>query len=137
MQLAEPTLQNLIAGIAKTMALGVGFRMVIGATRQGVHWLQDDPEERLRLGEMIRITNSRLVWIWWSLNPPRESIDLLFCCHRRNDTEDSTPPPCESRFAPGENRGPPPDASDDRFTGSDDGPSSDGHQPESSAAATK
>jgi len=53
MQLAEPTFQNLIEGIEKIMAVGVGFRMVIGATRQGVHWLQDDREERLPLGEMI------------------------------------------------------------------------------------
>ena len=86
---------------------------------------------------MIRITNSRLVRISWSLNPPSVPIDLLFCCHRRNYTEDSTPPPSEIRFAPRDNRGPPPDASDDGSAGSDDGQSSDGHQPESSAAAAK
>jgi len=64
-------------------------------------------------------------------------MDLLFCCHRRNDTEDSTPPPGEIRFALRDNRGPPPDASDDRSAGSDEGQSSDGHQPESSTAAAK
>jgi len=64
-------------------------------------------------------------------------MDLVFCCHRRNDTENSTPPPGGIRFAPRDNRGPPPDASDDGSAGSDDGPSSDGHQPESSAAAAK
>ena len=111
--------------------------MLIGATRQGTCLLQDDPEEALPLAEMIQITNSRLVRIWSFLNPPREPIDLLFCCHRRNDTEDSTPPPGEIRFAPRDNWGPPPDTVDDRSAGSDVGESSDGHQPESSAAAGK
>ena len=64
-------------------------------------------------------------------------MDLLFCCHRGNDTVDSTPPPDEIRFAPCENWGPPLDSSEDGSAGSDDRPSSDGHQPESSAAAAK
>jgi len=136
-ELTEPTFLNLVAGIDKTMAPGVGFRMHIGTTRQGTGLLQDDPVELLPLAEMIRITNSRLVRIWWALNPPSKPMDLLFCCHRRNDRENSTPPPGEIRFAPCDNRGPPPDASDDGSTGSDDGQSSDGHQPESSAAAAK
>jgi len=106
MELTEPTIPNLLAGIVKTMAPGVGFRMLIGATRQGTRLLQDDPVEQLPLGEMIRITNSRLVRIWLSLNPPSAPMDLLFCLHRRNDTEDSTPPPGEIRFAPRDNRAP-------------------------------
>jgi len=105
-ELTEPTFPNLLAGIDKTMAPGVGFRMLIGTTRQGTRLLQDDQEEPMALAEMIRITNSRLVRIWWSLNPPSKPMDLLFCCHRRNDTEDSTPPPGEIRFAPGDNRAP-------------------------------
>jgi len=127
MELTEPTFPHLLVGIDKTMAPGVGFRMLIGATRQCRRLLQDDPEERLPLAETIRITNSRLVRIWWSLNPPSEPMDLLFCCHRRNDTEDSTPPSSEIRFALRDNRGPPPDASDEGSAGSDDGQSSDGH----------
>jgi len=137
MELTEHTFPNLLAGINKTMAPGVGFRMVIGTTGQGKRLLQDDPEEPLPLVEMIRIINSRLVPIWWSLNPPSEPMDLLFCCHGRNDTEDSTPPRGEIRFAPRDKRGPPPDGSDDGSAGSDDGQSSAGHQPESSAAAAK
>jgi len=86
---------------------------------------------------MIRITNSRLVRIGWSLNPPSEPMDLLLRCHRRNDTEDSTPPPGEIRFAPRDNRGPHPDASYEGSAGSDDGHSSYCHQPESSAGAAK
>jgi len=70
MELTEPTFPNLLVGIDKTMTPGVGFRMLIGTTRQGTRLLQDDPEEPLPLAEMIRITNSRLVRIWWSLNPP-------------------------------------------------------------------
>ena len=65
MELTEPTFLNLLAGIDKTMAPGIGFRMLIGGTRlgQGTCQLQDDPEELLPLAEMIRITNSRLVRI--------------------------------------------------------------------------
>jgi len=137
MELTEPTFPNLQAGIDKTMALGVGFRMLIGTTRQGLRLRQADPEKPLPLAEMIPITNSRLVRIWWSLNPPSERIDLLFGCHRRNDMEDSTPAPRKIWFAPRDNRGPPPDASDDGSASSDDGQSSDGYQPESSAAAAK
>jgi len=137
MELTQSTFPNLLAGIDKTKAPGVGFRMHIGVTRQGTHLLQDYPEEPLPLAEMIRITNSGLVRIWLSLNAPSEQMDLLFCCHRRNDTEDSTPPLIEIRFAPRDNRGPPLDASDDASAGSDDGQSSDSGQPESSAVATK
>ena len=106
MELTEHTFPNLPAGIDKTMAPGVGFRMLIGTKRQGRRLLQDKPEEPLPLAEMIRITHSRLVRIWWSLNPPSEPTDLLFCCHRRNDTEDSTPPSGEIRFAARNNRDP-------------------------------
>jgi len=137
MELTEPTFPNLLAGIDKAMALGGGFHMLIAATRQGTRLLQNAPEEPLPLAEMIRITNSRLVRIWWSLNPPSEPIDLLFCCYRSNDTEDSTPPPGEIRFAPRDNWGPSPASSDDGSAGSDIGQSSDRHQPESSAAAAK
>jgi len=44
-ELTEPTFPNLLAGIDKTMASGVGFCMRIGTTRQGTRLLQDDPEE--------------------------------------------------------------------------------------------
>jgi len=64
-------------------------------------------------------------------------MDLLVCYHRRNDTEDSTPPPGQIRFAPRDNRGPPRDTSDDWSACSHNGQSSDGHQQESSAAAAK
>jgi len=137
MELTEGTFPNLLPGIDKTMAPGVGFRMLIGTRRQGTRLLQDDPEGLLPLADMIRITNSRLVRIWLSLNPPSKAMDLLFCCHRINNTEDSTPPPGKIWFAPCDNQGPPQGASDDGSAGSDDGQSADGHQPESSAAAAK
>jgi len=58
MELTESSFPNLLAGIDKTMAPGVGFRMLIGTTRQGTGLLQDNAEEPLPLAEMIRITNS-------------------------------------------------------------------------------
>jgi len=53
MELTEPTFPNLLVGIDKTMAAGVGFRMLIGAMRQGTRLVQDNPEERLPRAEMI------------------------------------------------------------------------------------
>jgi len=53
MELTEPIFPNLLVGIDKTMALRVGFCMLIGPTRQGTRLLQDDPEEPLPLAEMI------------------------------------------------------------------------------------
>jgi len=58
MELTEPTFPNLLGGIDKTMAPGVGYRMLIGITRQGTSLLQHDPEEPLTVAEMIQITNS-------------------------------------------------------------------------------
>jgi len=137
MQLTEPTFQNLLAGIDKATGPGVRFRMLSGTTREGTRLLQHHPQKPLLLAEMIRITNSLLVQIWWSVNPPREPMHLLFCYYHRKDTPDSTPPLGEMRFAPHDNGGPPPDASDHGSASSHDGPSSDGHQPESPAAAGK
>ena len=113
LELTEPTFSNLLVGIDKTMTSGVGFHMLIGATGQGTCLLQDDPEVPLPLAEMIRITNSRLVPIWWSLNLPSEPMDLLFCCYRSNDTEDSACPPRKMRFALRDNWGPTTDTSDE------------------------
>jgi len=53
MELTEAPFPNLLAGIDKAVAPGVGFRMLIGTTRQGTRLLQADPEEPLPLAEMI------------------------------------------------------------------------------------
>jgi len=137
MELTEPTISKLLAGIDTPIAPGVGFRMFIGATRQDTRLMQDDTEEPLPLAEMIRITNSRLVRIWWSLNPPSKPRDLLFCCHRRNDTEDSAPRPGEILFAAHDHRSTASDPWDDGSAGRDDAQSLDGYQPETSTAAAK
>ena len=108
--------------------------MRVGATGWGTPLLRDDPEDALPLAEMIRIANSRHVRIWWFLNPPSEPIDLLFCAHRSTNTEDSTPTPGDLWFDLQDNWGTP---SDEEWPSSDEQPNSDGHLPESSAAATK
>ena len=53
MELTEHTFPNLLAGIDKAMVLGVGFGLLIGATRQGTPLLLDNPEEPLPLPQMI------------------------------------------------------------------------------------
>ena len=115
-------------GIDKTMALGVGFCLLIGATGQHTRLLQDDPEEPQRVAPMIGITNIRLVRIWWFLNTPSKPINLLVCCHGRNETEESILPPGSIWLAPHDNRGRPPDNANDVSASSDDGQSPDGHR---------
>jgi len=134
MELTEPTIANLLAGIDRILSRGFGYRMLVGPTGQGTRLLQDDPEEPLPLTEMIQITNSRHVRIWWSMNPPGELMDLLFCAHCSTNTDDSTPAPGDLQFDPRDNQGTP---SDEEWPSSDEEPSSDGHQPELSAAAAK
>ena len=58
MELTEPTIANLLAGIDRILSRGFGYRILVGGTGQGTRLLQDDPEEPLPLAEMIRITNS-------------------------------------------------------------------------------
>jgi len=132
MELTEPTLANLLAGTDRILSRGFRYRMLLGATGQGTRLLRDDLEEPLLLAEMIRITNSRHVRIWWSLNPPSEPMDLLFCAHHSTNTEDSTPAPGGLWFDPRDNRGTP---SDEKWPSSDEELNSDGHQPVSDVAA--
>jgi len=53
MELTKLIFQNLEAAIDKRMAPGVGFPMLIGATRQCLRLLQDDREEPQPLADMI------------------------------------------------------------------------------------
>jgi len=91
---------------------------------QGTRLQRDNPEEPLPLAEMIRITNSRHDRICWSLNPPREPIDLLCCAYRSTNTEDSTTAPGDAWFDPHNHRGTP---SDEEWPSSDEEPNSNGH----------
>ena len=109
MELTEPTLANLLASIDRIISCGFGYRILVCATGPGPRLLRDNPEEPLPLAEMIRTINSRHVRIWWSLNPPSEPMDLLFCAHRSTNTEDSTRAPGDLRFDPRDNRGTPSD----------------------------
>jgi len=126
---------NLLAGIDKILSGGFGYHMLVGVKRHATGLLQDNPEERLPLAEMIRITNGRHVRPWWSLNPPSEPMDLLFCAHRSTNTEDSTPAPSDLWFVPCDTNWSTP--SDVAWPSSNEEPNSDGHLPESSAAAAK
>jgi len=134
MEPTEPNLANLLAGIDRILSRGFRYLMLVGATGKGIRLLREDPEEQLPLAEMICITNSRHDRIWWSLNPPSEPRDLLFCAQSSTNTEDSTPAPGDLRFDPRNNRGTP---SDEEWPSSDVEPNSDGHQQESSAAGAK
>jgi len=134
MELAKPTLANLLAGIDRILSRGFEYRMVVGERGQGTRLLRDHPEEPLLVAEMIRITNGSHVRIWWSLNPPSEPMDLLFGAHLSTNTEDSTPAPGDLQFDPRDNQGTP---SEEQWPSSDEEPNSDGHRPELSAAAAK
>ena len=134
MELTEPTLANLLAAIDRILSCGFGYRMLIGTTGQDRGLLRADPEKPLPLAEIIRITNSRHVRIWWSVNPPSKPMDLPFCAHHSTNTKDSTPAPGDLWFDPHDNRGTP---SDEEWPSRDEELNFDGHPPESSTAAAK
>ena len=141
MELTEPTRANLLAGVDRVLAHGHGYRFLVGTTRWGTQLLQEDPEEPLPLAEMIPISSSRHVRIWWSMNPANEPMNLLFCAHRATDIEEGTPLPGSTNFAPRNNCGTPPDESagsdNDENLDDENQDDDDGNQPESSATAVK
>ena len=94
--------------------------------------LRNDPDEQLRLGEMVPVRSDRDVGIWWSTNILNESIDQLFYDHRQTADEDETPSPVNLSFSRRNNRGPSPDKLQ-----SSDNSSEDGMNPESSTVAAK
>ena len=117
--------------IDTVLARGYRYRLFVGATRQGTRMLLDDPEEPLPVDEMISIGNSRHVHMWWSMDSPSEPMNLL-CCGHRPRREGGTPPPGAVYFGPRDNKSQSPNPSVDS-----DESDSYGHQPVSSAAATK
>ena len=95
LELTEPTLPHLLAQIDKIVTHSVGYRHLVGATRYGMLLLLDEPEEPLQLAEMIVITNSRHIRIWWGLSPLNKVMDLLFQAHRDTDNRNETPAPSD------------------------------------------
>jgi len=52
-ELIEPILANLPAGIDRILSRGFGYRMLVGATGQGTRLLRDDPNKPLPLTKII------------------------------------------------------------------------------------
>jgi len=92
--MTEPTMWNLFPCIDRVLALGYGYRLLVGTTRHGTRMLLDDPEKPLLVVEMISIENSRHVHMWWLMNLLSELMDLLFCGHRTHG-KDGTPLPAQ------------------------------------------
>jgi len=53
MELTDPTLANLLAGMERILLRGFGYRMLVGAMGLGTRLLHDDPEKPLPLAELI------------------------------------------------------------------------------------
>jgi len=132
LEMAEPTFDNVLEKIDRVLERGYGYRVLVGATREGTRMLLNHPHEPLPLGEMVPLLSDRDVRIWWSTNMLNEPMDLLFYGHRQTADEEETPSPVSLSFSPRNNRGPSPDKSQ-----SSDDSSEDGMNPESSAAAAK
>jgi len=130
--MAEPTFDNPLEEIDRVLECGYGYRVLVGATREGTRMLLNDPDEPLPLGEMVPLLSDRVVRIWWSTNMLNEPMDLLFYGHRQTADEDETPSPVSLSFSRQNNRG----LSHDKSQSSDDS-SEDGMNPESSVAAAK
>ena len=134
-EMTEPTFQILLDSIDCVLERGFGYRALVGAMKQGTSLLFDDPEAPLPLAEMIPISDDTHVRIRWTTNTQSEPMDLLFYGQRGTDAEEATPAPVSLNFGIRNNRGTPPDGSQDSNASDDD--DSDGHQLESSAAAAK
>ena len=132
LEITEPTFNNVLEEIDTVLERGYGYRVLVGATREGTRMLQNDPDEPLPLGEMVPLHSDRDVRIWWSTNTQNEPMDLLFYGHRATANEAGTPSPVSFFFSRSNNRGPPPDEPQSNDDGSDDGMNS-----ESSATAAK
>jgi len=132
LEMAEPTYNNVLEEIDRVVERGYGYRVLVGATRDGTRMLRNDLDEPLPLGEMVPLLRERDVRIWWSTKTLNESMDLLFYGHRQTADEDKTPSPFSLSFSRRNNRGPTPDKSQ-----SSDDSSEDGMNPESSPAAAK
>jgi len=132
LEMAEPTFDNVLGEIDRVLERGYGYRVLVGATREGTRMLQNHPDEPLPLGEIVPLLSDRDVRIWWSTNTLNQPMDLLFYGHRPTADEDETPSPISLSFSSRNNRGPSPD----KLQSSDDS-SEDGMNQESSAAAAK
>ena len=134
LEMAEPTFDNVLEEIDRVLERGYGYRVLVGATREGTRMLRNDPDKPLLLGEMVPLLSDRDVRISWSMNTLNEPMDLLFYGHRQTADEDETPSPVtvSLSFSHRNNRGPSPEKSQ-----SSDDSSEDGMNPESSAAAAK
>ena len=53
LELTEPTLANLLAGIDRILSDGFGYCMLVDAMGQGTRLLREDSEEPFLLAEMI------------------------------------------------------------------------------------
>jgi len=132
LEMNEPTYDNILSEIDRVLERRYGYRLLIGATREGTLLLRSDPDEPLALAEMVTIQSARDVRIWWSLNMLGEPMDLLLYEHRGSASESGTDSPVNLHFTCCHNRGPSPDTSP-----SSDDDSSDGMIPESSTLAAK
>jgi len=130
--MAEPTFDNILEEIDRVLERGYGYRVLVGATREGTRMLRNDPDEPLPLGEMVPLLSDGDIRIWWSPNTLNEPMDLLFYGHRQTADDDETPSPVSLSFSRRNN----PDPSPDKSQSSDDS-SEDGMNPESFAAAAK
>ena len=80
--MTEPTLQNVRDGIGSILKRGHGYLVLIGATKQGIGLLHENPEESLPLAEMIPISTDAHVRTCCAMNTQSEPMDLLFYDHR-------------------------------------------------------
>ena len=67
-EMTEPTLQNVHDGIDSVLEPGHRYRALVGATKQGIGLLLEDPEQPLPLAEMIPISTDVHVCTWWAMN---------------------------------------------------------------------
>ena len=68
LQRNEPTYNNILSKIDRVLECGYRYRLLIGATREGIRLLRSASDEWLLLAEMVPIQRDWDVNIWWSVN---------------------------------------------------------------------
>jgi len=61
--MAEGTFNNVLEQIDRVLEGGYGYRVLVGATREGTRMVRNDPDERLPLSEMVPLLSDRDVRI--------------------------------------------------------------------------
>jgi len=99
LEMAEPTFDIVLEEMDRVRECRYGYRVLVGATREGTQILGYEPDEPLPLREMVPLPSDRDVRIWRSTNMLNEIMNLLLYGYRQTADKDKTPSPVILSFS--------------------------------------